>query len=98
MRVARWRSKDSWWLAVAGLFGLAQHPGRADAGGSKQTDEPADLQTDLGVGVPRLPEDDSIQEDQHERRHPDDHRDLARAPGQRMSARDDPGEDERRGA
>src|SRR3954447_575327 len=71
---------------------------KGDTGGSRQSNPVAD--PDRDVDVVRVvaagpPEDDPVDQDQGERRDPDDHRHLTRPPGELVAAGDDVGEDER---
>src|SRR5215208_1450259 len=84
-------------LARGLVDGLAQIARGEQAQRRQETHEIANPETDIDA-VSGAPEDDPVTEDQHERNDPNDHRHLPRLPGQRVPARDDPGEDERRGA
>src|SRR3954463_13990792 len=90
----------------AGGFGLhvlrlaAEAPVRYEKG-AHQPHEVADLDRDVDgdVLVAAGPaQDDPVEQDQRERDHADDHRDLAGAPAERVPAGDDVGEHERRDA
>src|SRR5918994_4938766 len=85
------------WLARLGVDRLAQIAGNQQAGGGDQADEVADPEADVHA-VTRPAEDDSVAEDQHQGGDPDDHRHLARLPGEAVAASDDPREDEGGGA
>src|SRR5919198_1106083 len=75
--------------------GLAKQPSREDAERADEPHEPPDLKR-YGHGVcAGLAEDHPVQEDEHDGHHPDDHRDLAGAPGKRVPADDDPRQHER---
>src|SRR3954453_9275571 len=88
-------------LAPADALRLAHEAAERDAGRAEEPDEVADLDRDVDVVrvvATRPAEDDPVHEDQGEGRDPDDHRHLARSPGQLVPASDDVGEDERRDA
>src|SRR3954452_25118088 len=93
--------QDARRLAPADALRLPHEAAEGDTRGPRQSDPVADLDRD--VDVVRVvaagpPEDDPVDQDQRERRDADDHRHLARAPGELVPAGDDVGEDERRDA
>src|SRR5919202_1072433 len=81
------------------VLGLAPEAAPGDEERADEPDVVADLEryVDVVVAVPAgRAEDDAVEQDQGERDHHDDHRDLAGSPLELISARDDPGQDERR--
>src|SRR4051812_47472544 len=84
-------------LASSSALGLAHHACDADQQGAEDADEVADAEGDVDI-VLGLSEDDPVDDDERERGDADDHRDLARAPGELVGAGDDPAENEGRGA
>src|SRR3954447_259318 len=91
--------QDAGRLAPAYSLRLSDEAAERDARRAEQADPVADLDRDVDVVrvVAAGPaEDDSVNEDQRERRDADDHRHLARTPGEVVAAGDDVGEDERR--
>src|SRR3954447_2385073 len=90
--------QDAGRLAPADALRLAHEAAEGDTGGSRQSNPVAD--PDRDVDVVRVvaagpPEDDPVDQDQGERRDPDDHGHLTRPPGELVAAGDDVGEDER---
>src|SRR5918996_3602027 len=85
-------------LAGPDALGLADEAANENADRPSERDKVPELEPDLRVGLARLAEDDPVQQDQDDRGHPDDHRDLAGAPVEHVPADHDPGEDERRAA
>src|SRR5688572_1339063 len=87
-------------LALDGppLLGGSEEPGRRYPGGGDQRDPvaPLDARAELEPLLGRGLVDDPVVEDQHEGDEADDHRHLARRPGQGVPADDDPAEDRRR--
>src|SRR3954454_15782030 len=84
-------------LAPAYALRLPHEAAERDAGRADEPDPVADLDRDVDVVrvvAARAPEDDAVHEDERERGDADDHRHLARPPGQVVPARDDVGEDE----
>src|SRR5215211_3557336 len=81
-------------LLVVLVERLAHVAGDPHAEAGQEGHEVAEVEADLDAGL-GLPEDDAVAEDQDERGDADDHRDLARLPGELVAAGDYPGEDER---
>src|SRR3954466_3281078 len=104
LRSGRWpRSVRAWAVVVTGaalqdagrftgvgVHGLAEVPGHEHRGAGQQPDEVAVAERYLAVGLAWLAEDDAVAEDQHEGSDPHHHRHLARVPGERVPAGDDP--------
>src|SRR3954471_7798588 len=93
--------QDARRLASSDALRLTHEAAEGDAGRPRQPDPVADLDRDVDavrVVAAGPAEDDPVDQDQRERGDADDHRHLARAPGQLVAAGDDVGEDERRDA
>src|SRR3954451_7433046 len=93
--------QDARGLAPAYALGLPDEAAERDARRAEQPDPVADLDRDVDVVrvvAAGAAEDDPVHEDQREGGDAHDHRHLARSPSEVVAARDDVGEDERRGA
>src|SRR3954462_15679439 len=93
--------QDAGRLSPSYRLGLAHEAAEGDARRPEQPDPVADLDRDVDVVrivAAGTAEDDPVHEDQGEGGDADDHRDLARPPRELVPARDDVGENERRGA